>query len=620
MQCCVYKSSPPKGLLRAVPLFFALPLVICKTFRYDRDNGQRTTDNLVSHRLLDKAHRRLAAESGCRSNPWGGRMAVALVYPNTYRHAMSNLGFLTVYHMLNSREDVLCERFFLPDEEDLVEHRATGYSLFSLESGRFLDEFDLVAFSISFENDYLNLPVIFELARLPWRAAERDARHPLLLAGGVCAFLNPEPLAEVMDLFAVGEAEPLLPGLIDALKHEAFSRQALLERLAGLAGIYVPRLYELDYNPDGSLAARRAKNGAPARVRRQWLADLDASPSVSFVLTEETEFGDMYLSEISRGCSRGCRFCAAGFLYLPPRERSLKNLAAQADEGLCSRRRIGLVGAAVADHPDAAALQDHIVAQGGGVSVSSLRIDALREEEVTALAAAGHRTVAIAPEAGSQRLRDLVNKGLTEEAILRAVELLAEAGIPNLKLYFLIGLPSENEADVDELLRLVGAIRGLWLEAGRKRGRLGHLTLSLNPFVPKPFTPLQWAPMASEKTLQKTLRRIRSGVARLANTEMICESLRAATLQAFFARGDRRVGEALPLLAAGRNLKAACRELGLDPDFYVTRPRGEAEMFPWEVIDNGVRRDYLWQEYQRARQGQITPRCAPGCRRCGVCG
>ncbi|MDO3378836.1 radical SAM protein [Geoalkalibacter halelectricus] len=574
----------------------------------------------MSHRLLDKARRRLEAESGCRANPWGGRLAVALVYPNTYRHAMSNLGFLTVYHLLNSRADTLCERFFLPDADDLAEHRATGYPLFSLESARFLDEFDLVAFSLSFENDYLNLPVIFDLARLPWRAAARAAHHPLVLAGGVCAFLNPEPLAEVMDLFAVGEAEPILPDLIAALQGQASGRRELLESLAKVPGLYVPSLYEPTYHPDGTPAAYQGARGAPAQVRRRWQENLDASASLSYVLTEETEFGDMFLSEVSRGCSRGCRFCAAGFLYLPPRERSLENLVAQVDEGLCHRRRIGLVGAAVADHPEAAALQRHVVAQGGGVSVSSLRIDALGAQEVAALADAGHRSVAIAPEAGSQRLRDLVNKGLSEADILRAVELLAEAGIPNLKLYFLIGLPGENAQDTDELLRLVGAIRTLWLEAGRKRGRLGHLTLSLNPFVPKPFTPLQWAPMAREKDLQNTLRRIRGGVARLANTEMICESLRAATIQAFFARGDRRTGQVLPLLAAGRNLKAACRELDLDPDFYVTRPRGKDEVFPWEVIDNGVRRDYLWQEYQNALQGRSTPRCAPGCRRCGVCG
>ncbi len=574
----------------------------------------------MSRRLLDKARRRLATESGCRANPWGGRLAVALVYPNTYHHAMSNLGFLTVYHLLNQREDTLCERFFLPDPDDLAEHRSTGYPLFSLESGRFLEEFDLVAFSISFENDYLNLPVIFDLARLPWLSAERGQRHPLVLAGGVCAFLNPEPLAEVMDLFAVGEAEPILPGLVGALQTAKSARPQLLADLARLPGIYVPSRYEISYHPDGTVAAYRPRGDAPTRVRRRYLADLDASPSQSFVLTPETEFGDMFLSEVSRGCSRGCRFCAAGYIYLPPRERSLETLRRQAGEGLCQRKRIGLVGAAVSDHPDIVALQQNILAQEGEVGVSSLRLDALRAEEVAALVASGHKTVAIAPEAGSQRLRDLINKGIDEGQILQAVELLAEGGVPNLKLYFLIGLPTECDEDSEELLRLTAALREIWLRAGKKRGRLGSLTVSVNPFIPKPFTPLQWAGMAEAKSLEKTIKRLRAAVARMPNTDIIFESQRAAVLQAFLARGDRRAGAVLPLLAAGENLKAACRATGLDPGFFVTRERGEDEIFPWEVVDNGVRRDYLRLEYERALQGRFTPRCAPGCRRCGVCG
>jgi len=313
----------------------------------------------VSRRLLDKARRRLAAESGDRANPWGGRLAVALVYPNTYHHAMSNLGFLTVYHLLNRRDDVLCERFFLPDPEDLKEHRNTGYPLFSLESGRFLAEFDLIAFSLSFENDYLHLPMIFELGRLPWRADARDERLPLLLAGGVCAFLNPEPLADVMDLFAVGEAEPILPSLLETLQANTGKRAELLIRLAQQPGLYVPSLYEATYDESGQFSGPRPLADIPARVERQYLSDLNQSPSLSFVLTPETEFGEMFLSEISRGCSRGCRFCAAGYIYLPSRERSFETLREQIDTGLCHRARVGLVGAAVSDHPDAPALQRH---------------------------------------------------------------------------------------------------------------------------------------------------------------------------------------------------------------------------------------------------------------------
>ena len=575
----------------------------------------------MSRKLIEKARRRLAAESGCRANPWGGRLSVALVYPNTYHHAMSNLGFLTVYQRLNSRGDTLCERFFLPDEEDLAEHRKTGYPLFSLESGRALTDFDLVAFSLSFENDDLNLPVLFELARLPWLRQDRGDRYPLLLCGGVCAFLNPEPLAEVMDLFAVGEAEPILPDLLEALQAAGDRPRAeLLARLGSVPGLYVPAFYRPQYGADGTLDRFEVLPPAPPRVKRRWLTDLDTAESRTFVFTEQTEFGDMALTEISRGCSRGCRFCAAGYLFLPPRERSRENLQRQIDEGLCHRQRQGLVGAAVSDYPEISALEEGILERGGTVSVASLRIDALEAAEVDALAESGHRTVALAPEAGSQRLRDLINKGLDGEQILRAVQLLAAGGILNLKLYFLIGLPGEDDADIDELLALVADIHAIWRDAGRRRGRLGRITLSVNPFIPKPFTPFQWAGMASEKVLKNRLQRLRRGLARLPNTEMIAESVRAAALQALLSRGDRRLGPVIPELAAGRPLKAACREAGLDPALFVTRERGEDELFPWEVLDSGVSRDYLWREYQRALAGRATPRCAPGCTRCGVCG
>ena len=573
----------------------------------------------MSRRLLENARQRLAAEEGPAPHSWGGRLSVALVFPNTYHQAMSNLGFQWVHHALNSRPDCLCERFFLPDPADLAEHRKTGFPLFSLESARPLTDFDLIAFSISFENDYLHLPHLFELARIPLWAAERSADFPLVLCGGVCAFLNPEPLAEIMDLFAVGEGEVLLPGLIDTLQGGIGDRQQLLDELCRQAGIYVPSRYRIDYHDDGTLAACDPLAPAPAQVRRQWLGRLDDSESRTFIHTDETEFGDMSLVEISRGCGRGCRFCAAGYIYLPPRERSASALADQFAEGLCHRPRLGLVSAAVSDHSAISDLQQQIQQAGGQISVASLRIDSLTAGEVSALKESGHRTVALAPEAGSQRLRDYINKGFDEEQILAAVQLVAGGGIPNLKLYFLLGLPTEGEADLDELLALTVKIRNLWLAEGKKRGRLGQLTLSINPFIPKPFTPLQWAAMSSQAELKKRFRTIRSAVGRLPNTEVTFESLRAAELQAFFARGDRRTGRTLPDLAAGDNLRKACKQVGLDAAFYVTRERAEDELFPWEVIDSGVDRDYLWQEYQRATAGQLTPPCAKGCERCGIC-
>lgn len=575
---------------------------------------------LMSRKLINHIHERLNAETGVVSHSWGARYSVALIYPNTYHQGMSNLGFQTVYHLLNSRDDCLCERFFLPDPDDLNEHETTGYPLISLETQRPLQDFDLIAFSISFENDYLHLPTIFRLGKIPLFAADRTDDHPPVLLGGVCAFLNPEPLADIVDLVAVGEAEPILPPLIDTLVAADDDRNKLFDRLAELPGVYLPSRYKIDYQADGTVAAMSPLASVPARVVRQYLADLDSSPSRTFIQTDNTEFGDMSLAEVSRGCSRGCRFCAAGYLYLPARDRSLENLLGQVDTGLCQRDKIGLVGAAVADHPDIDPLQQGILERGGKVSVSSLRLDALNEAEVTALRRSGHRTVSLAPEAGSQRMRDLINKGLDEEQILHAVNLLADGDIINLKLYFLIGLPTEDQNDLEELLGLTEKIRLIWREAGRRRGSLGVVTLSVNPFIPKPFTPLQWAAMESEKSLKKKLQFLRKAVARMPNTELHCESIRAAQLQAFLSRGDRRVAQVLPLLESGLKLKQACREVNLNPDFYIGRERNEEEIFPWELIDQGVLRKYLWDEYQRGLKGQFTPRCMPGCQRCGVCG
>jgi radical SAM superfamily enzyme YgiQ (UPF0313 family) len=573
----------------------------------------------VSHHLLDKYRQRLAAETGITANPWGGRLSVALVYPNTYHQGMSNLGVQAVYRLLNTRQDTLCERFFLPDPEDLAEHRRNGFPLVSLETQRPLADFDMIAFSISFENDYLNLPVIFELGRLPLWHHERGSRHPLVLCGGVCAFLNPEPLAEIMDLFAVGEAEVLLPPLLDVLNMDGgLGREGLLGRLARQPGIYVPSLYRVAYGDDGSLCAMIPETGAPAKVERQWLTVLDQFQASTCVATSDTEFGSMHLVEVSRGCPRACRFCAAGFIYRPFREHSVAHLRRELLESVDGVARVGLVAAAVSDYDDLADLGTEILTAGGEISVSSVRIDAITSRQIDVLVRSGHKTLALAPEAGSQRMRDVVNKGIDEAQILNAVQIIAEGGVPNLKLYFMIGLPGESDEDVAAIGTLTNRIRLVWEAVGKARGKLGRLNLSVNPFVPKPWTPLQWAPMEPVARLEKKYRLLRKMIGPLANVDLQVESLRSAELQGFLARGDRRCGRILPGLAAGRNLKTACRDAGLDPQDYLSRERFEDELFPWEIIGQGVRRDYLWQEYQAALASVPGQVCRPGCRRCGM--
>jgi len=572
----------------------------------------------MSRHLIEKYRMRRLQESGVVSPSWGGRLSVALVYPNTYYQGMSNLGLQTVYRMLNSRDDTLCERFFLPDPDDLEEHRRTGFPLVSIETQRPLEDFDLVAFSISFENDYLNLPVLFELGRLPLWREQRTERHPLVLCGGVCAFLNPEPLAEIMDLFAVGEAEMLVPQLLDTLATAGSEpRAAVLTRLAAVPGLYLPSGYDVSYTSSGALSAMRPLPGFPERVARQWQRNLDAGQSSTCVITPDTEFGSMHLVEVSRGCPRACRFCAAGFIYRPFRERSVAHLR----EELLSQakgQRFGLVAAAVSDYTDLVELGRIVLAREGQVSVSSVRIDAVTAAQVKILADSGHKTLALAPEAGSQRMRDVVNKGIDAEQIVAAARLLAEGGIPNLKLYFMIGLPTETEADILAIVSLTRSIREAWEEIGRSRGHLGTIHLSVNPFVPKPWTPLQWAPMEARSTLEKKYRLLQKMLRPLANVTLSFESLRHAEVQALLARGDRRTGRVLPLLAAGKSLKAACREAGLDLEFSLHRERDRDELFPWEIIAQGVNRQHLRSEYEQALMATAGSVCHPGCHRCGM--
>jgi radical SAM superfamily enzyme YgiQ (UPF0313 family) len=573
----------------------------------------------MSRHLIEKYRQRHEQETGVIANPWGGRLAVALIYPNTYHQGMSNLGFQTVYRMLNERDDTLCERFFLPDAEDVEEHRRTGFPLVSVESQRALDDFDLIAFSISFENDYLNLPTIFELGRLPLWRAERNERHSLIICGGVCAFLNPEPLAEIMDLFVVGEAEVTLPQLlVQMLDREPSVRSELLKRLSQQAGIYQPDGYDVQYSDSGELKAMTPLEGFPKQVARQWQANLDDSQSRTCVATENTEFGSMQLVEVSRGCPKACRFCAAGFIYRPFREHSVAHLRKEILEANDDVGRVGLVAAAVTDYDDIAGVGRAILDQGGEVSVSSVRIDAITPDQVQVLADSGHKTLALAPEAGSQRMRNVINKGLNEEQILSAVKMLAEGGVPNLKLYFMIGLPSEVDEDVVAIADLTVEIRQVWERIGKQRGRLGRLHLSVNPFVPKPWTPLQWAPMERRNQLEKKYRLLRKRLRPVPNVELHFESLRHAEIQGFFARGDRRVGRSLPLLSEGASLKGACREIGIDPTFYLHRERGTDEPFPWDIIQQGVQREHLHDEYRQALAARPGYVCQPGCRRCGL--
>jgi radical SAM superfamily enzyme YgiQ (UPF0313 family) len=551
----------------------------------------------MTWKIRESYRKKLAAEEGFLPTSRGGGLSVCLISPNHYRVGMSNLGLQTVYRLLNEIPGVVCERAFLPDADELKEYRASGCRFMTLESQREIASFDLLAFSISFEQDYLNLPLIFELAGIPALASDRDDSFPLVLAGGAALFLNPEPVADFFDLVVLGEAEPLLPSLMALLSGED-DRAGLREQAAQIPGIYVPSLLTPRHEDD-RLAGWTASGGAPVRVPRVWAAGGGTAPSATAIFTPDTEFGEMALVEVARGCPRGCRFCAAGFIYLPFRQQPLEAVMARVDEGFAFRRKIGLVGAAVSDYREIGPLSRAILDRGGTVSVSSLRIDGLDEEMIDVLIESGHKTVALAPEGGSQRLRDLMNKGITEADVLAACDRLIGKGILNLKLYFIIGLPTETDDDLAELVELVRTIRERVLAAARMNRRLGELTLSVNPFIPKPFTPFQWCGMAGMKELERKGNSLRKVFAPLANVRFQMESPRDACLQALLSRGERRISAFILSAHAEGGWRKGARALGLDAEALACRDIPLDEPLPWDFIDS-VPKERLQREYRSA--------------------
>lgn len=558
----------------------------------------------MSWNIKQKQRALLAAETNlCSRGPGrGGQLSICLVSPSRYQTGMSSLGFQSVYSLLVSSPGILCERAFLPDREDLEEYRRSGMSLFSLETQRPLADFDIIAFSTSFEPDYLNIPLMLTLSRIPVWANERDESHPLVVAGGAAFFINPEPVADFMDVICVGEGEELIPNLIDSLMAPGRGRHELLLSLAALPGFYIPSLYCPHYHA-GRLVSVDSAPGVPLPIKRACASLEQHRPAQSVVLTDNTEFGDMFLVEVSRGCPRGCRFCTSGFIYAPFRQNRFESVTAAVDAGLAHRNKIGLVGAAVSDYGEIGRLCRYIVERGAKVSVSSLRIDRLDTMMLDALVASGHKTISLAPEGGSQRLRDLIRKNLTEEQILNACELLISRDILNLKLYFIIGLPTETESDLEELIRLVTAIRERVLERARGNRRIGEITLSVNPFIPKPFTPFQWCGMEPLSSLEKKVKLLEGRFRTIPNVRLKVEGLKDCYFQALLSRGDRRLSSLLAAMAGGMNLKKAAKACGVDTDSAVQRTIAEDEMMPWDIIA-AEDRAHLRAEYERAFCGQ----------------
>ncbi len=574
----------------------------------------------MSRKLFEKTDALLAAERGTIYKARDAGVAIALAYPNTYHVGMSNLGMHQIYALLNRCADTACERVFLPDEEDIEEYDKSNTRLYSLESKRPVREFDVLAFSVSFEQDYLNILEMLRLSGIAIDKNERTADDPLVILGGICSFFNPEPLADFFDVVIVGEGEEVAGEFVQSYReNRGQGRLELLRSLSRIPGVSVPEFYDVVYHEDNTIKERKLLDpSAPERVVKRIARDFNRSPAATVILTPNTEFSDRRLAEITRGCGRHCRFCLAGYIYLPPRNLGIaeaKQQAAKADEQ-CGK--IGLVGAALSDYPDIGELCSAIE---GGLSISSLRADSVSKALLERLATSGHKTIAIAPEAGSERLRKVINKGVTEDDILRAADMVFGSGIPNLKLYFILGLPMETQEDVDAIIALALKVRDVQLKYARLAGRIGRITLSVNSFVPKPCTPFQWDPMESVESLNKKQRLLEKAVRKIGNMNMIHDLPKWEYVQALLSRGDRRVGKLIRLAHEKQgDWKRAAKELGMDMDFYVTRQRAFDEALPWDFIDIGVRKDYLMNERERAMEGKFTPVCRVGsCTACGVC-
>jgi radical SAM superfamily enzyme YgiQ (UPF0313 family) len=557
----------------------------------------------------ERARDVLSREVGYVRKPHGGRLRVALVFPNTYYVGMSSLGYQTVYRLFNALDDVVCERVFLPPKQELAEQLAAGTQLVTLESQTPVADFDVVAFSIAFEWDYTNLLSMLRLAKLPLRAEARNARHPLVVIGGAVTFLNPEPLAPFADVIAAGEGEILIPALTAAVR-ESPDRPALLRRLASERGFYVPSFYDVHYAADGTIAAFEPKpgTGAPPVVKKAAVkstAQLD--PPVTSIFTPDTEFGSRLLIEVVRGCANLCRFCWAGYNYLPVRAFDADRILELARAARPHASKAGLVSIALCDHPEIERIMSGLLEMGYSISPASLRLDDLTPPFIDLLRRSGEKSITIAPEAGSDRLRRVINKTVTNDEILHAAELIFGGGMDNLKLYYMIGLPTERDEDLEGIRDLTVQMREIMVKHGRARGRLGRIVGSVNPLIPKPGTAYQWLPMEDPAVTEQKAKRLRQMLSGIDNVYFNIKSERHSYYQALLSLGDRRVAPAIE--AAERNggqWKAAVAEAGLDAGFYIFRDRSSDAVLPWDIIDGGMKTSFFRAEFDKGLRAEWT--------------
>lgn len=544
---------------------------------------------------------------------------VALVYPNTYFVGMSNLGLHIIYKEINDQPDSVCERIFLPEKKELEVYDKTKTPLMSVETQRPMHQFDVVAFDVTFEMDYFHIPLMLKQGRVPIMSTDRTDFDPIVIAGGPCATFNPEPFADFIDACIIGEGEGLVTAVLNRIREgrsNGESRESIIASLAAIAGVYVPALYTPQFDEDEQFVGYHIAEGAPHTIYRHFQPLTSGGETV--IATDFTEFGAMYIIEVARGCGRHCRFCMAGYCFRVPRVRPLDILKKGVDRAESLGKKVGLMGAAISDYPEVDELVNYIRSKGMRYSCASLRADSLTQAVVDGLADSGQKTITIAPETGSERLRRVINKGISEENLRTAAQLSAKSGIQHMRLYIMIGLPTETDEDIDAIIGLAERTQAHMAEVGCK----GRLTLSINPFIPKPFTPFQWMAMEYQKSVEKKLQYIKKSLQKNRRIEVLVESPKEAYIQGVLSRGDRRLGKVIAACAmdkGSKSFKTEMKAAGLDMDVLNYRERDFNEYLPWSHLNMGLHEGYLESEWRRSMDEAYTPPCMDGCKRCGVC-
>ena len=574
-----------------------------------------------------------------QKDPADVRVRVAFCFPDTYEIGMSNLGMRILYGVMNGMDGIWCERVFAPWGDMEAEMRKHGLPLWALESQDNVRDFDMIAFTIGYEMAYSNILNMLDLAGVPLHAKDRKGLRNIVFAGGVCAF-NPEPLAEFIDFFSLGEGEDStveIVALYDRAKAEGWDKETFLKEVAKIPGVYVPSFYRHEYNEDGTLKAVVPLSGAPETVTKRIVEDLDNAYFPAKMIVPSTEIvHDRANLEAFRGCIRGCRFCQAGFSCRPVRKKSPEVLYRQAVETLefSGSSEINVSSLSTSDYRGLKELTDRLIPYCAenkvNLSVPSLRADNFSRELMEKLQTVRKSGLTFAPEAGTQRLRDVINKNLTEDEILNTCAQAFSGGWNNVKLYFMLGLPTETDEDVLGIAELVYKVIQAWKEhaVNKKRGLRVHVATAY--FVPKPHTPFQWE---KQITPQEYLRRCKLLKSHFYSKSIVYDyhSPDLSRLEAVFARGDRRLGPVIETAVKnGARLDGwdeyfnyarwydAFRECGIDEDFYTTRGYGEEEILPWDTIDVGVSKAFLKRERRRAYDGKVTPDCRHGCAGCGA--